>query len=384
MHTPVFLDHNATTPLDPRVRTVLEQAQRDCFGNPSSAGHAYGWAAAELVTRARTQVAEAIGAEPGEILFTSGATEANNLALLGSAPTHGAHRRHLIISNLEHDAVSAPAAELERRGARLTRVACGRDGLLDPEQVAAALDGETWLVSVLAAQNEIGTLQPLADIGRVCKGAGVLFHSDAAQALGRMDLDVQREGLDLLSLSSHKTYGPKGVGALFVRRRDPRVKLAPLLYGGDQEKGLRPGTLNAPGIAAFGEACRLAVAERASESVRVGALRDRLWGRLRTGLAGVSLNGAAAPRLAGNLNVSFAGVRSSGLLPRLTTLAVSAGSACRSGSPGPSRLLLDLGVPEDLAGSSLRIGLGRFTTDEEVTYAADVLIEAVTALRANP
>ena len=381
VHTPVFLDHHATTPLDPRVLAVLDRTTRDVFGNAASTGHAFGWAAAEVVAQARTQVAELIGATPEEILFTSGATEADNLALLGTAVTHGVDRNHLVVSNLEHDAVSAPALELERRGCRLTRVACGTSGIVDPEDVAGALTPHTWLVSVMAAQNEIGTLQPVGEIGAVCRAAGVLFHTDAAQAVGRIPLDVETQNIDLLSLSAHKLHGPKGVGALYVRRRDPRVRVVPLMFGGGQERGLRPGTLNVPAIAACGEACRLAGMEMEAEAKRVGDLRDRLLAGLRDGLTGVVLNGAVAPRLPGNLNVSFTGLPTGGLLPRLTTLAVSAGSACQSAETGPSRLLTALGVSGDLARSSLRIGVGRFNTVAEIDYAVGVIIAAVKALR---
>ena len=383
VRTPVFLDHHSTTPLDPRVREVLERVQRDHFGNPASFGHAFGWAAARLVEEAREQVAALVGGEAREIAFTSGATEANNLALLGAAGVWEGQRNHLVISNLEHEAVTGPAAELARRGWNLTVVAAEGTGLVSPERIAEALGPETCFVSLIAAQNEIGTIQPLAEVGRLCKERGVLLHTDAAQAAGRIPLDVHALGVDLLSLSAHKIYGPKGVGALWIRRRDPRVTLKPLLHGGGQERGLRPGTLNVPGIAAFGEACRLACLEREDEAVRLRALRDSLLGRLQEELEGVHLNGAQEPRLPGNLNVSIAGVAAHRLLGALTVLAVSSSSACSSGDTQPSAVLTAIGRDEDLARASLRVGLGRGTTAEEVDFAADKIVAVVKKLRAT-
>ncbi|MBE0567018.1 MAG: cysteine desulfurase, partial [Krumholzibacteria bacterium] len=358
VRTPVYLDHHATTPPDPRVLAVLERVQREHWGNPASSGHAYGWAAARVVELAREQVAALLGAEPREIVFTSGATESDNLAILGAAEALAPRGRHLVTTNLEHDAVAGPVAALVRRGWEATVVAAGPDGLVRADDVAAALRDDTVLVSVIAAQNEIGTIQPLAGIGAACRARGVLLHTDAAQAVGRIPLDVRRLPVDLLSCSAHKLYGPKGVGALWLRRREPRATVAPLLHGGGQERGLRPGTLPAPLIAGFGEACRIAAAELDQESARVGDLRDRLWRRLQDGLDGVRLNGAEQPRLPGNLNVSFAGVPAGSLAGALGVLAVSSGSACSSADGGPSRILRAIGVPEDLAGASLRLGLG--------------------------
>lgn len=383
VRTPVYLDHHATTPPDPRVLAVLERVQREHWGNPASAGHAYGWAAAKVVEQAREQVAALLGAEPREIVFTSGATEADNLAILGAAEALAPRGRHLVTTNLEHDAVAGPVAALVRRGWEATVVAAGPDGLVRVEDVAAALRDDTVLVSVIAAQNEIGTIQPLAGIGAACRARGVLLHTDAAQAVGRIPLDVRRLPVDLLSCSAHKLYGPKGVGALWLRRREPRATVAPLLHGGGQERGLRPGTLPAPLIAGFGEACRIAAAELDQESARVGDLRDRLWRRLQDGLDGVRLNGAEQPRLPGNLNVSFAGVPAGSLAGALGVLAVSSGSACSSADGGPSRILRAIGVPEDLAGASLRLGLGRGTTAAEVEFAAARIVAAVRELRAR-
>ena len=383
VRTPVYLDHHATTPPDARVLAVLERVQREHWGNAASSGHAFGWAAAQLVDEARARAAALLNAEPRELVFTSGATEADNLAVLGVAEALAGRGRHLVTTNLEHDAVAGPLAHLARRGWEVTEVGAGRDGLIDPAAVAAALRDDTVLVSVIAAQNEIGTIQPLAALGALCKERGVLLHTDAAQAAGRIRLDVHALGVDLLSFSAHKMHGPKGVGALWLRRRAPRVPLSPRSFGGGQERGLRPGTLPVPLIAAFGEACRLAAAEMDDESRRVAALRDRLWERLTSELDGVSLNGAREPRLPGNLNVSFAGVPPGALTGALTVLAVSSGSACSSADAQPSRILAALGVPEDLAGASLRLGLGRGTTAAEVDFAADAIVAAVRRLRAR-
>ncbi|MDX2475401.1 MAG: cysteine desulfurase family protein [Candidatus Krumholzibacteria bacterium] len=383
MKTPVYLDHQATTPLDPRVLEVWQRTAREHFGNPASAGHAYGWAANKVLDLARQKVADLVGATPDEILFTSGATEANNLALLGVARAYaGGGRDGLVSSNLEHPAVRQPLNHLAgAEGCRLAIVEANAAGLVEPARAAEVIDDRTLLVSLIAAQNEIGTLQPIAEVGALCHRAGAFLHVDAAQAAGRMDLDVERDQIDLMSLSGHKMYGPKGVGALYVRRRDPRVKLAPLMYGGGQERDLRPGTPNVPAIAAFGEACRLAGAERETENSRLAELRERLWQTLRAGLSDVQLNGDPVLRLAGNLNLSFGGVPSGRLLGALSGLAVSTGSACSSGDGQPSPVLAALGVEPALAAASLRIGLGRFTTVEEVDFAGAKIVAAVTSLR---
>jgi len=378
---PVYLDHHATTPLDPRVLVVLQRIQKEHFGNPASAGHAFGWAAARLVDEAREKVAHLIGGTAREIVFTSGATEADNLALLGVAQSYGSGGGHVVTTNLEHEAVHGPLAEFARRGGRITTVPAGSDGRVTSGDIALAFQPDTIMVSVMTAQNEIGTIQPVAEIGGICRRQGILFHTDAAQAAGRIPLDVERDKIDLLSLSAHKIYGPKGVGALFVRRRDPRVTLAPLMFGGGQERGLRPGTLNVPGIAAFGEACRLAEEEMATEAKRLLELRKRLWTALTGALDGVHLNGSSEMRLPGNLNVSFDGIRAHRLLGALTVLGVSSSSACTSGETRPSAILEAIGVPVELAMASLRIGLGRFTTEEEVEFASDRIIAAVRELR---
>lgn len=385
MTTPVYLDCHATTPLDPRVLAVWERTARDHFGNPASAGHAYGWAAKRVVEIARNQVAELIGATPLEIVFTAGATEADNLALLGLAAGWAGHARNgLVTSNLEHPAVTGPLLHLAAQGDwRLTTVTASETGIVDPRDVAAVVDEKTLVVSLIAAQNEIGTLQPLRAVGEICRSVGAFLHVDAAQAAGRIELDVERDHLDLVAVSAHKMYGPKGIGALYVRRRNPRVSLRPLLHGGGQERGLRPGTLNVPAIAAFGEACRLAGAELAAEGARIRALRDRLWSALQDGLPDIRLNGDQRQRLPGNLNVSFGGVPPGRLVGALPELAVSTGSACASSDGHPSAVLAALGVTPELAAASLRLGLGRFTTEAEVDFAAARIIAAVTRLRAE-
>ncbi len=382
---PVYLDHHATTPMDPQVLDVLERTQRQFFGNPASGSHSFGWSAEALVKKARLQVAQLVGAGEKEIIFTSGATEANNIALLGIAAASPQSQRTFISTHLEHSSVEGPLKHLEKQGFKVTRLDHDKSGIINPEKLSAVLNDETLLVSVIAAQNEIGTVQPVKEIGQICGAQGVLFHCDAAQAAGHLDLDVRALGVDLLSLSAHKIYGPKGVGALWVNRKHPPINMAPTSFGGGQEGGLRPGTLNVPGIVAFGEACRLALLQRDKEVQRLRSLKNRLLEQLKEKLDGIHLNGAAEPRLPGNLNVRFEDIRAGQLLPRLTVLALSAGSACRSGDTSPSPVLLSLGLDTLQAASSIRIGLGRFTTEEEVDFAADRISAAVLKLRAeNP
>jgi cysteine desulfurase len=383
VRTPVYLDHNATTPVDPRVRERLDDVLRNHFGNPSSAHHAFGWAAARLVEEAREQVARLVGATAREIVFTSGATEANVLALRGVAERVAPDGGHLVISALEHEAVLEPAAQLERRGWRVTRVPARPDGVLDPTAVAGAIGDATVLVSVMAAQNEIGTLQPLREIGTACRERGVLLHTDAAQAAGKIPLDVRDLDVHLLSLSGHKLYGPKGVGALYVRRRSPRVSLEPQQPGGGQERGLRGGTLNVPGIVGLGEACRIAREEMTAEAQRLRGLAGRFLAHLRDHLDGWTLNGHPELRLPGQLNLSFHGVRAHRLLGALTVLGVSSSSACSSAESRPSRVLAELGVDDELASASLRLAAGRFTTAAEMDLAAATVVAAVRRLRAE-
>lgn len=387
---PIYLDNNATTPVDPRVLDAMLPYLRDAFGNASSRSHAFGWRAAEAVELARASVAKALGAAAREILFVSGATEANNLAILGlaaaasaSAGRAGRARDHIVTQATEHHAVLDPCEHLAKRGFELTVLRPDREGRVRVEDVEAALTDRTLLVTVMAANNETGTLQPIAEIGALLRDTPVVFHTDAAQAAGKIPLDVYALGADLLSISAHKFYGPKGVGALYAKRGSPKLKLAPIQFGGGHESGLRPGTLNVPGIVGLAEALRIATAELEREASRLRRLRDRLEAHLLSRLDGVRVNGHRAHRLPGTLNVSFAGVDGTALIPSLPGLAVSSGSACSSGNQEGSHVLKAMGVSESLALATLRFGLGRFTTEEEVDRAADQVVEAVEALRAR-
>ena len=380
--TPLYLDHHATTPLDERVLDAMLPYLREDFGNAASRSHVFGWRAEAAVEQARESIAAALGAEPREIVFTSGATESNNLALLGGARRRRSSGRDAVVTlTTEHPAVLDPIAALEREGTTARRVNVEPDGRVDLDRLAAAIDERTAVVSVMAANNEIGVLQPLAEIGALAREAGAWFHTDAAQAAGRVSLRVDRDPIDLLSLSGHKLYGPKGVGALYVRARRPRVVLEPLVYGGGHERGMRSGTLPVASIVGLATALELALSEREAENERLAALRDRLWSRLSGELEAVRCNGSLEQRLAGNLNVSFEGVEIDKLLLALPELAVSTGSACSSARPEPSHVLLALGLPEPLARASLRFGLGRSTTAEQIERAAGQVIEAVCAQR---
>lgn len=379
---PIYLDHHATTPVDPRVMEAMLPYFTEEFGNAASRSHAFGWRAEAAVEVSREGVAATIGARyPREIIFTSGATESINLALAGCARANASGRNHLVVAATEHRAVLDTAEALERAGHPLTVLPVDRDGRVDPEALRRALGPQTLLASVMAANNEIGVLQPLAEIAAVCREQGVLFHCDAAQAAGKIPLDVEALGIDLLSLSGHKVYGPKGIGALYVRSR-PRVRVDPLLHGGGHERGLRPGTLPVPLIVGLRRALDLAVELRDAETVRLAALRDRLLGRLREGLGGVEVNGHPELRLAGNLNVSFDGIDAAALLVALPDVALSTGSACSSAEPRPSHVLLALGLPEPRVRSALRIGIGRFNTEGEIDHVADRVVSEVRRLRA--
>lgn len=381
VRTPVYLDHHASTAPDPAVLEFMHRVARDHYGNPA-AGHAFGWAAARLVEEARARVAALVHAEPGEVVFTSGATEADNLALLGLAAACAAPG-HIVASPLEHAAVDGPLARLESLGWRVTRVPVGPAGIVSPAAVEAALGADTRLVCCIAAQNEIGTLQPVSELGRLCRERGVLLFCDGAQAAGRVPVDFTGDGLALLSLSAHKLHGPKGVGALCVRRRSPRVALAPLALGGGQERGLRPGTPDVAGIAGFGEACRLAGERLEADGVRLRRLADRFLGRLLGALDGVTLNGDPDRRLPGSLNLSFAGVPAGKLVTALPQLALSTGSACASAGGVASTVLQAIGVEPALASASLRLCFGRGNTEDEADFAADTIAAAVTRLRAG-
>ena len=381
MHAPVYLDHHATTPVDPRVLNAMLPFFGLNFGNAASRAHSFGWAAEKAVEHARKRVAHLAGAQPREIVFTSGATESNNLALKGAAEANPA-RNHFITVATEHRAVLDPLRHLERQGSRVTVLEPRPDGLLDLDQLRRAILPETLLVSVMYANNEIGVLQPVAEIGAICRERGVLFHCDAAQAFGKVPTDVNALHIDLMSASAHKLYGPKGAGFLYVRRSAPRFQLAAQMDGGGHENGLRSGTLNVPAIMGFGEACAICSREMPEESARLAALRDQLLARLTAALDGVTVNGSLAHRLPGNLNLSFAGVDAESLLMALPDVALSTGSACASGTPEPSHVLRALGVSDELAQSSIRIGLGRFNTEVELDHAAHRLIESVKKLRA--
>ena len=375
---PVYLDYAATTPVDPRVAEKM----RGClladgdFGNPASTAHVYGWDAAERVEEARAQVAALLGADPRGVVWTSGATEADNLAIKGVLQAVGGH---LVTTSYEHKAVLDSARYLAERDVPVTFVAPGRDGVVTPEAVAAALRPDTALVSVMHANNEVGTVNDIGAIGRLCRERGVRFHTDAVQSAGKLPLDVHRDCLDLVSVSAHKMYGPKGVGALYVRR-DPPLRLAAQMHGGGHERGMRSGTLATHQLVGFGEACRLAGLEMAAESRRLAALRDRLLAHLRQ-IPGSQLNGSLERRLPNNLNVAFADVDGETLLMALDDLAVSTGAACTSATVEPSHVLRALGVPDALAGASLRLTLGRFTTEQEVDFAGRRVAEVVHALR---
>jgi cysteine desulfurase len=379
---PLYLDHHATTPLDERVLDAMLPYLKEDFGNAASTSHVYGWRAAAAVDQAREQIAGALGAAPREVVFTSGATEANNLALLGAARRRRPSGRDVVVSLAsEHPSVLDPLEALGREGCEVRIVPVDAQGLVELERLRAAVDERTAVVSVMAANNEIGVLQPLAEVGAIARQVGAWFHSDAAQAAGRLELRVDRLPIDLLSISGHKLYGPKGIGALFVRARRPRVRLEPIQYGGGHEGGLRSGTLPVALIVGLARALELALAEREAEAERLGALRDELWRRFSCELDGVCCNGSLSERLPGNLNVSFEGVEIDKLLLALPELAVSTGSACSSAKPEPSHVLLALGLPETLARASLRFGLGRGTTAADVDFAAGRVIEAVRAQR---
>jgi cysteine desulfurase len=378
----IYLDHHSTTPIDARVVEAMRPWLEREFGNAASKTHAFGWRAEAAVELAREAIARAIGArEPAEIVFTSGATESNNLAILGAARAGRERGDHVVTVATEHASVLEPCEQLAREGFRTTVLGVDRDGLLDPAAVAAALTDRTLLVSVMAANNEIGVLQPLAAIAQICRERGVLFHSDAAQAIGKIGFDVAAIGADLVSLTAHKLYGPKGVGALYVRAGRPRVRLEPLLFGGGHERGFRPGTLPVALIAGFGRAIEIADAEREVEAARVGALRDRLLARL-VAIGGITQNGSATARLPGNSNVAIEGIEADALVAALHDVAVSTGSACSSARPEPSHVLRALGLSEAAVRSSIRIGLGRGTTEVEIDAAAARIAEEVGALRA--
>src|SRR5512138_925998 len=381
MRIPVYLDYHATTPVDPRVlETMLPYFAQD-FGNAASKSHVFGWKAEEAVEAARAEVAALVGASPKEIVWTSGATESDNLAVKGAAQFYGeAKGKHLVTAKTEHKAVLDSMHALERQGFEVTFLDVEKDGRLDPGRLRAALRKDTILVSVMHANNETGVVHPIEEIGRITREAGVVFHCDAVQSAGKIPFDVERMNVDLASVSAHKMYGPKGVGALYVRRK-PRVRLVAQMDGGGHERGFRSGTLNVPGIVGFGKAAELALVERDAEAARVQALRERLRKGLLAKLDLVTVNGSLEHRLPGNLNVSFAYVEGEALMMAIKDVAVSSGSACTSASLEPSYVLRAMGISDDLAHSSIRFGLGRFTTDEEVDHVVRLFGEKVRKLR---
>jgi cysteine desulfurase len=378
---PIYMDNHATTPVDPRVFEEMLPYFTEKFGNAASRNHSFGWAGEEAVETARQRIAKLIGASAKEIIFTSGATESDNLAIKGVAERQREKGNHIITAVTEHKAVLDTCKHLEECGFRVTYLPVEKDGLMDLDGFKRALDEKTILVSIMVANNEIGVIQRVEEIGILCHDRGVLFHSDATQAVGKMPVDVNKLAIDLMSLSAHKMYGPKGVGALYVRRKNPRVELAPLLDGGGHERGMRSGTLNVPGIVGLGKACAIASEEMPQEACHLAGMRNRLRDKILGRLKQVFVNGSMEHRLPGNLNLSFAGVDSESLLMGINDIAVSTGSACTSASIEPSHVLKALGIGDDLAHSSIRFGLGRFNTDAEIDYVADRVCDTVERLR---
>jgi cysteine desulfurase len=378
---PIYMDYHATTPVDPRVVEAMLPYFTEKFGNAASRNHPFGWEAEEAVDKARKQVADLVGANAKEIVFTSGATESNNLAIKGVAEMYREKGNHIITAVTEHKAVIDTCKALEKNGYRVTYLPVQKDGLISLDDLRTAITDKTILITIMTANNEIGVIQPIAEIGAIAKEKGILFHSDAVQAAGKIPFSVIDLKVDLASLSAHKIYGPKGVGALYVRRRNPRVLLQAQIDGGGHERGMRSGTLNVPGIVGFGKAAELCRLEMATESARLAGLRERLNRKLHEGLDEIYINGSTEHRLPHNLNISFAYVEGESLLMGINDVAVSSGSACTSASLEPSYVLKALGAGDDLAHSSIRFGLGRWSTEEEVDYVADKLTKVVTKLR---
>ncbi|MCC6861960.1 MAG: IscS subfamily cysteine desulfurase [Bryobacterales bacterium] len=382
MKTPIYLDNHATTPVDPRVLDAMLPYFQEKFGNAASRNHSFGWEAEKAVEDARGKIAALIGGQPKEIVFTSGATESDNLAIKGVAEMYAEKGNHIITAVTEHKAVLDTCKRLEKRGCRVTYLPVQPDGLIDLNRLREAITPQTILISVMYANNEIGVVQPIAEIGRIAREKGVLFHSDAVQAVGKIPVDVNAGNLDLVSISGHKIYGPKGVGALWVRRRNPRVQLTAQMDGGGHERGMRSGTLNVPGIVGLGEACAICQKEMTGEAARLSELRDRLKRKLETELDEVYVNGSMEHRLPGSLNMSFAFVEGESLLMGINDVAVSSGSACTSATLEPSYVLKALGIGDDLAHTSIRFGIGRFNTAEEIDYVGNRVVDVVRKLRA--
>ena len=377
---PIYLDYQATTPLDPSVLDAMMPFLTEKFGNPHSRNHAYGWEAEDAVEKARAEIAALIGADPKEIIFTSGATESNNLAIKGVGRFYKDRKNHIITCATEHKCVLESCRHMGQEGCEVTYLHVTKNGLINLDQLRGAITDQTALVSIMGVNNEIGVIQPMAEIGAICRENGIFFHSDCAQAVGKIPLDVNEMNIDLMSISGHKIYGPKGVGALYVRRK-PRVRLTPLFSGGGQERGMRSGTLPTPLCVGLGEACAIAGREMAQESERLHYLRDRLYKGIAGQLPEVYINGDLDHRIPGNLNLSFAYVEGESLMMGIKNLYVSSGSACTSASLEPSYVLRALGVAEDLAHTSLRLGLGRFTTEQDVDAAVEEIVTQVKKLR---
>jgi cysteine desulfurase len=378
---PIYMDNQATTALDPRVLEAMLPYFTEKFGNAASRSHEFGWMAEEAVENARGQIARLIRATPREIVFTSGATESDNLAIKGVAESYRAKGNHIITQATEHKAVLDSCKRLEKYGYEVTVLPVAPDGLIDLVELRSAITPKTILLSIMYANNEIGVIQPIAEIGKIAKEHKILFHVDAVQAVGKIPVDVQRDSIDLLSISAHKLYGPKGIGALYVRRKDPKVEISPTIDGGGHERGMRSGTLNVPGIVGLGKACELCQKEMPEEGPRLARLRDKLKDAITASLDGTGVNGSMTHRLPNNLSLSFSGVEGDALLMGINDVAVSSGSACTSAMIEPSYVLRALGVSDELSHSSIRFGLGRFNTEEEVAYVADRVIETVKRLR---
>jgi cysteine desulfurase len=381
MKLPIYLDNHATTRVDPRVVTAMLPYFTEHFGNAASRNHEFGWEAEQAVDKARKQIADLIGATSKEIIFTSGATESDNLAIKGVAEMYAEKGNHIITEVTEHKAVLDTCKKLEKEGYRITYLPVMGDGLIDLEMLKEAITDKTILVTIMYANNELGVIQPIREIGKICRERGVLFHTDGVQAVGKVPINVNTDNIDMMSISAHKMYGPKGVGALYVRRRNPRVQITAQIDGGGHERGMRSGTLNVPGIVGLGEACELCNKEMAAETVRLRYLRDKLKAKLEAGLDEVYINGSMEHRLPHSLNMSFAYVEGESLLMGINDIAVSSGSACTSATLEPSYVLKALGVGDDVAHSSIRFGIGRFNTEEEIDYVADKLIDVVIKLR---
>ena len=381
MKMPIYMDNHATTQMDARVFEAMKPYFIDIYGNAASRNHSFGWEAEEAVEKARKQIADLIGATPKEIVFTSGATESNNLALKGIAEMYSERGNHIITQAIEHKAILDTCKRLEKSGVRVTYLPVKTDGRIDLDQLRDAITDKTILISIMYANNEIGAIQPMAEIAKIAKEKGILFHSDAVQAIGKIPVNVIKDGIDVMSLTAHKLYGPKGVGALYVRRRNPRVQITAQMDGGGHERGMRSGTLNVPGIVGLGAACEIANKEMAEESKRLMFLRDKLKDTLTSALDEVYINGSWEHRLPHNLNISFNYVEGESLLMGINDIAVSSGSACTSATLEPSYVLKALGAGDDLAHSSIRFGLGRFNTEEEVDYVAAKVIDVVQKLR---